>query len=137
ILAFASGRIAGSCLHEIIEKTDLRGMGGPDNGTEHNARQLKERKLKAFGLDAPAVHRGGPDYKPVREVMELLERLCRTPLPLAGATLSSLEPNRTMREWSFMVPIRDISPGAIASAIARYAPEPISERYPQHLHKLE
>lgn len=137
ILAFASGRIAGSCLHEIIEEADLRGMGGPDNGTKHNVRQLIERKLKAFGLDAPDVHRGGPDYNPVREVMELLERLCRTPLPLAGATLSSLEPNRTMREWSFMVPIRDISPGAIASAIARYAPEPISERYPQHLHKLE
>jgi exodeoxyribonuclease V beta subunit len=135
--AFATGRVAGSCLHEIIEEVDLSALQRMNGRAVPPVKQLVERKLRAFGLDDPAAHRGGEAFDPHREVIELLRRMGSTPLPLAGVALPALDPRRMLREWSFMVPVDTITPRALADAVARYAPEPIRRDYPKRLQHLD
>lgn len=134
--AFATGRVAGSCLHEIIEEVDVASLPLIDRQPVADVERLVERKLKAFGLDDPVKHRGDDDFDPHREVMRFLKRLGRTRIPLADATLPELDPKRTLREWAFMVPVGEITPRGLSRAVKEFADEPIRSLYPQRLERL-
>ena len=134
--AFASGRNAGSCLHEIIEEVDVAALPLIGKEPVPQVDNLVARKLRAFGLAEPEKHSGGPTFDPQQEVMQFLRRLGRTPIPIAGITMPELDPKRTLWEWSFLVPIDAITPEVLADAVARYADEPIRNEYPKRLRRL-
>src|SRR5690625_2635950 len=64
-------------------------------------------------------------------------RLGRTPIPLAGVALPDLDPQRTLREWSFMVPVGAITPQRLATAVRHHAGEPILSGYSGRLAGLQ
>lgn len=134
--AFASGRNPGSCLHEIIEEVDVEALPLIGKEPVPHIDSLVERKLRAFGLLEPEKHNGGPAFDPHDEVIQFLRRLGRTPIPLAGITMPELDPKRTLWEWSFLVPIDEITPERLADAVSRFADEPIRSDYPRRLRRL-
>src|SRR5690625_3639257 len=137
IFAFAAGRVPGNCLHEIIEEVDVSALPSIGKEPVPTVERLVERKLRAFGLLGAERHRGGDDYDPHREVLMLLGRLGRTPIPLAGVALPDLDPQRTLREWSFMVPVGAITPQRLATAVRHHAGEPIRSEYSGRLAGLQ
>ena len=134
--AFASGRNAGSCLHEIIEEVDVAALPLIGKEPVPQVENLVARKLRAFGLTEPEKHSGGPAFDPHQEVMQFLRRLGQTPILIAGVTMPELDPKRTLWEWSFLVPIDAITPEGLANAVAGYADEPIRNEYPKRLRRL-
>ena len=137
IFAFAAGRVPGNCLHEIIEEVDVSALPSIGKEPVPTVERLVERKLRAFGLLGAERHRGGDDYDPHREMLMLLGRLGRTPIPLAGVALPDLDPQRTLREWSFMVPVGAITPQRLATAVRHHAGEPILSEYSGRLAGLQ
>jgi exodeoxyribonuclease V beta subunit len=138
MFAFAAGRLAGSCLHEIIEEVDLSACVGLDDGREVPAavRTLVERKLKAFGLDNPRRHRN-PSIDPYRTVIAMLGRLARTPMPLAGCRLADLDPARALKEWAFVVPVEEINQHRLAEAFAAHGSTRRREEYANRLRRMD
>ncbi|MFW5972483.1 MAG: hypothetical protein ACOCTG_00710, partial [Bacteroidota bacterium] len=117
--------------HEIIEEADLTSLGRNGNGraTPAELDALVHRKLAAFGLETAASHRGGPAYDPHVEVVALLKRLASSPVPIAGCSLADLDPERTLREWNFVLPVEAITPVAMANIIAEFGPDTIRTPY--------
>jgi exodeoxyribonuclease V beta subunit len=134
--AFAAGRVPGNLLHEIIEEVDIASLPRIGKGDVREVEDLVRRKLRAFGLDDPAKHRGGDDFDPQREVMRFLGRLGRTRIPLADVTLPELDSQRTLREWGFTVPVGAITPDSLAGTLLKHGEGRLRDDYSKRIRGL-
>jgi exodeoxyribonuclease V beta subunit len=134
--AFAAGTQPGLCLHEILEEVDFQKAATLRQQDAHTGalRRLVDRKLRAYGLENGAAHRERID--PEETVLDMLASLASVPVPGAGTPLADLPANRQIPEWRFTLPVGQITPPALADAVARHAGGDIAERYPPLLRRL-
>lgn len=117
--AFAAGLQAGLCLHDLLQRVDLR---QPEGASTH---RLVEQTLTAYGLIAPSRHRAAID--PVEVTLALLDRLAALPLPGSESPsggpvcLGDLGPRQRLAEWRFVLPLGHTSPAALGDAFAAHA----------------
>ncbi|MBM3962629.1 MAG: hypothetical protein FJ306_12115, partial [Planctomycetes bacterium] len=110
MFAFARGAAAGICLHELLERVDLRAADGPA------ARAAVQQALADHGLLAPTAHRGAID--PVADTAAMLRALADAVVTPPGCTLAELTGGDKRAEWEFLLPIA-AEPIGLASALAR------------------
>ena len=136
LFAFAQGSRAGTCLHEILEMTDLR----QPRSTENHERVFET--LTRHHLEAPDAHRRSPepaeDFDPQAVVMDLLERLAEAPLPApCDFTLGQLEPSAQRIEWPFFLPLHSMAPAHLQQRFAESGEGFVATHYAPRLAHLE
>ena len=128
VFAFAKGARAGTCLHEIFEKTDFTQV------RDDTTARLVTEALRRHDLDDPSAHAARIDAKSV--VLEMLTDVFDSRLPGANLSLSSVTRDRTLVEWQFHLPMGSVSQPRLADAFARHGCGPVSGRYPPLLRAL-
>jgi exodeoxyribonuclease V beta subunit len=132
IHAFAAGRVAGTCLHEILQGATFAHPPGDDDppadpdatnpDAADPARDAAARSLAAHGLADPRRHRAPID--PLDEAMALVARVATAPLPGAGFCLADTAPAARAAEWRFVAPVARVAPADLAAVFrAHAAPE--------------
>ena len=139
LLAFARGRRAGTCLHQILERCDFS-----DVASEDTERHVAET-LRRHGLHDPANHLRSPpdadaptrsDFDPVATVHRLLRRLATAILPGTDFSLSRVPAQRYLVEWKFTTPLTPIAPRCLADLFRRHGRGAISGDYAEQLASL-
>lgn len=119
MFAFARGAAAGICLHELLERVDLRLADGPA------AAAAVQQALADHGLLAPTAHRGTID--PVADTAAMLRALAGAIVTPPGCTLAELTGGEKRAEWEFLLPIA-AEPVGLAHALARSASSIVREQ---------
>ena len=104
--AFASGALAGTCLHDILERADF-------------SRPIDE------ALVANALERVGYRNLDASGVARWLDRVVATPLPCREgepAALARIEPSALVREMEFHLAARDVDTREVIDAVASEYP---------------
>lgn len=118
IHAFAAGRRAGTCLHQILEQAEFTAWRTAVSPADET--QRVRTILAAHGLDCAEAHDGGPRYLPERAVAECLAALARGPLPGCGLDLGLVSRRQRRDEWRFHLGFADRSCTALVDAFARH-----------------
>ncbi|MEM8934635.1 MAG: PD-(D/E)XK nuclease family protein, partial [Acidobacteriota bacterium] len=128
LFAFARGPRAGDCLHRIFESIDFRRLGRPDVVT------AARRELERSRLDDPAQHPAPLD--PERAVLDMLDAVLGSPLPLETFALAEIGRAERLVEWSFHITLAPIVPCALADIFRRHASTPWAHEYADRLERL-
>ncbi|MCP3958061.1 MAG: exodeoxyribonuclease V subunit beta [bacterium] len=130
ILAFAKGRRAGVCLHQVLESCDFQDPLGDD------AESRVVEALRRHGLDDPVAHAASDRYDPAEAVLELLGRLASAPLPGTGFALAEVPLRHTLVEWKFTTPLASIAPRRLAGVFSTHGRGSARDEYPARLETL-
>jgi exodeoxyribonuclease V beta subunit len=117
---FPAGRQPGVALHELFERTDF---------------DATDAELHA--LAAEVLHRAQlVDHdERIGAAAGMMRRVLGDPLPEAGFALRSVRRDRTLREWSFHLPLGDVSSSVLAEAFGRHGDD-VARRYAPALRHL-
>lgn len=129
IMAFAAGRTAGSCLHEILRHIDFANVESPE------AKEVVTRTLERFGLDRPEVQSQPIDVE--EAVCDMLRQLVAAPLPGSNLHLCDVERSSRLDEWSFILPTAgQLTPYELRQAFERHGEGPLRDSYAPRLMTL-
>ncbi len=105
--AFPAGRLGGIALHDVFESLDFARAGEP------RTREMVQRTLGRHGILDDVATAG----QRVDDVMEMLQRTCRAPVPGGGFTLAQIAWEAAVREWRFDLSVATASVRRIAEAL--------------------
>lgn len=128
IFAFARGARAGSCLHEIFEKTDFAHANGA------NVEKTVAETLAKYGLSERTAHKGEID--PVRDVTDAVRTVLEVPLPGETFSLSTVTRAKKLSEWQFYLPMATVSAAGFADVFEKYDAELATAEYVASLRAL-
>lgn len=105
--AFPAGRLEGIALHDVFESLDFARTGEP------RTREMVQRTLGRHGIldDVRSA------ASRVDDVMAMLDRTCRAPIPGAGFPLADVPVRAGVREWRFDLSVATASVRRIADAL--------------------
>jgi exodeoxyribonuclease V beta subunit len=128
IFAFARGARAGSCLHEIFEKTDFARANGPD------LESTVTEALAKYDFLEKAAHKGEID--PVRDVTDAVRTVLEVTLPGETFALSTVSRARKLSEWQFYLPMATVSAAGFADVLEKHGAKLASSEYAASLRAL-
>ncbi len=135
LLGFARGAAAGTCLHAVLEKVDLRAPGAPSVAT------VVGDELRRARLDDPRRHPTPLD--PLAAVVRMVADVATAPLPAsfgrsadgAARRLADLPPGRDLAEWRFHLQMAHGAGDDLVDVFAEHGGE-VARRYAEHLRLL-
>ncbi|MEM7354958.1 MAG: UvrD-helicase domain-containing protein, partial [Acidobacteriota bacterium] len=139
LFAFARGRRAGTCLHQILERCDFSHL--PAAETERLIRDTLQR----HGLQDPASHQPGskpnaamprPGFDPAATIQDLLQRLTVATLPGTDFTLGDVPAEAYLVEWKFTTPLARLAPRRLADLFRRHGRGALRDDYANRLARL-
>lgn len=128
IFAFARGARAGSCLHEIFEKTDFARVNRADLET------TVTEALAKYDFLEKAAHKGEID--PVRDVTDAVRTVLEVALPGETFALSTVSRARKLSEWQFYLPMATVSAAGFADVLEKHGAKLASSEYAASLRAL-
>ena len=119
-LGFPAGRLPGIALHELFERVEF-------SAPLADISSLTAEILTRAGLHDPAER--------VSAVSEMAERVLGATLPEAGFALREVPRSRTLREWTFHLPLGTVDGAALSRIFAAHGGE-LGRRYGPALRRL-
>jgi exodeoxyribonuclease V beta subunit len=117
---FPAGRQPGVALHELLERAEF---DASDAALHALAAEVLQRAQLVDHDDRIGAAAG------------MLRRVLGDPLPETGFALRSVPRDHTLREWSFHLPLGDVSAGLLAEAFNRHGGD-VARRYAPALRHL-
>ncbi len=128
IFAFARGARAGTCLHEVFEKTDFTRAG------EAELEKIVAATLAKHDLSERTAHKG--EIEPVRDVTDTVRTVLAATLPGERFALSTVTRARKLSEWQFYLPMATVSAAGFADVFEKHGPKLASSEYVASLRAL-